>query len=282
MKKKDCSITYLNALGYNVIKLPRVGINPLSLIGKDATTAFLGDLTTMWTGPEPAPLPGPPNPASVVNGKKSAAVDLGFGLNILGSALAVFGATSPSIDLSHTSAQAIEFSYSGVTSSSVDLGLIGGYLPKGRLNADNITVQRYFGTPNASVFLIYEVLRSSSVTINATDSSSNGVALDVPAIQGVVGAKVSVKPSGSSSTGVTFASTDGIAVTFGFKAVRLQLVSDIATGKLTYQDVAPSGDIAFGVGKLPGLPHLPGGTTTVADDPTVLETGPDSCLLDLE
>ena len=279
VKKKDPSITYLNALGYNVIKLPRVGINPLSLIGKDKTTTFLGDLNTMWTGPEPALLPGPPNPASVVNGQKSAALDLGFGLNILGSTLAVFGATSPSIDLSHTTASGIQFSYSGVTSTAVDLGLLGGYLPKGQLNADNITVQRYFGTPSCEVYLIYEVLRSSSITITATDSSSNAVALDVPAIQGVVGAKVHVKPSNASSTGVTFASADGIAVTFGFKAVRLLLVSDIASGKLTFQDVAASGEIAFGVPSYPGVPHPP---EAAAGGPPVLETGPESCLLDIE
>jgi len=274
-KKKDPSITYLNALGYNVIKLPRVGINPLSLIGKDKTTAFLGDLKTMWTGPEL--LPGPPNPASVVNGQKSAALDLGFGLNILASTLAVFGASSPSIDLSHTSAHGIQFSYSGVTSTAVDLGQLGGYLPKGQLDADNITVQRYFGTPGVEVYLIYEVLRSSSITITATDSNGNGVALNVPAIEGVVGAKVSVKPSNASSTGITFASTDGIAVTFGFKAVRLLLVSDIASGKLTYQDVEASGDIAFGVPTYPGLP-----SAAETTGPPILETGPDSCLLDIE
>ena len=278
IKKKDPSITYLNALGYNVVKLPRVGISPLSLIGKDQTTNFLGDLTSMWTGPQPALLPGPPYPASVVNGQKSAALDLGFGLNILGSTLAVFGASSPSIDLSHTSAKGIQFSYSGVTSSSIDLGILGGYLPKGRLNADNITVQRYFGTPCCEVFLIYEVLRSSSITITATDSSNNGVALDVPAIQGIVGAKVSVKPSNASNTAVTFASTDGIAVTFGFKAVRLSLISDIESGKLTFQDVQASGDIAFGVPSYPGLPHA----DASGSGSGVLDTGPDSCLLDVE
>jgi hypothetical protein len=117
-------------------------------------------------------------------------------------------------------------------------------------------------------------LRSSSITITATDSASNGVALDVPAIQGVVGAKVSVKPSTSSNTGITFASTDGIAVTFGFKAVQLSLVSDIASGKLTFQDVEASGDIAFGVPSF--------GSGGAGKPAGVFETGPDSCLLDIE
>jgi hypothetical protein len=271
-KKKDPSITYLNALGYNVIKLPQVGIAPLSLIGKRQTTSYLGALANVWTGPEIA-MPDP-RPASVVNGQKSAALDLGFSLNLLASTLALFGASSPSIDLSHTSAQAMQFSYSGVTSTAVDLGILGGYLPKGKLDADNITVQQYFGKPDASAYLIYEVLRSSSITITATDSNSNAVALNVPEIQGLVGAKVSVKPSNAANTALTFASTDGTAVTFGFKAVKLLLASDLATGKLTFEDVAPSGDIAFGVPSF-------GAASAAAATPGVFETGPDSCLLDI-
>jgi hypothetical protein len=270
-KKKDPSITYLNALGYNVVKLPKAGIGPLSLIGKRQTTSYLGPLASMWTGPELA-IPGPQT-ASVVNGQKSAALDLGFSLNLLASTLAIFGATSPSIDLSHTSAQAIQFSYSGVTSTAVDLGVLGGYLPKGRLDADNLAVQQYFGNPGASAYLIYEVLRSSSITITAKDASSNAVALNVPEIQGLVGAKVSVKPSNAANSAITFASTDGIAVTFGFKAVKLMLVGDLATGNLTFEDVAASGEIAFGVPTLGASP---------ARRPGVFETGPESCLLDLE
>jgi len=270
-KKKDPSITYLNALGYNVIKLPKAGIAPLSLIGKRQTTSYLGPLASMWTGPE-LQMPSPQF-ASVVNGQKSAALDLGFSLNLLASTLAIFGASSPSIDLSHTSAQAIQFSYSGVTSTCVDLGVLGGYLPKGKLDADNLAVQQYFVNPDASAFLIYEVLRSSSITITAKDASSNAVALNVPEIQGLVGAKVSVKPSNASNTAITFASTDGTAVTFGFKAVRLLLSGDLATGKLTFEDVAPSGEIAFGV------PNL---GPAAAVRPGVFETGPESCLLDLD
>ena len=37
-KKKDPSVTFLNKFGYNVVKLPRVGIEPLDLIGMDETT----------------------------------------------------------------------------------------------------------------------------------------------------------------------------------------------------------------------------------------------------
>ena len=34
-KKKDPSITFLNKFGYNVIKLPRTGIEPLDVIGRE-------------------------------------------------------------------------------------------------------------------------------------------------------------------------------------------------------------------------------------------------------
>src|ERR1700722_5255378 len=35
VKKKDPSVTYLNKLGYNVVKLPRTGIEPMDVIGRD-------------------------------------------------------------------------------------------------------------------------------------------------------------------------------------------------------------------------------------------------------
>jgi hypothetical protein len=41
-KKKDPSITFLNKFGYNVVKLPRAGIEPMDIIGKDDTIQWLG------------------------------------------------------------------------------------------------------------------------------------------------------------------------------------------------------------------------------------------------
>lgn len=273
-KKKDSSVTSLNTLGYNVIKNPRTGIAPLDIVGKTSVIRYLGPLSTMWSSDIPVPLPGPPNPSSSIIGKHSDSVDLNFGVSLLANALAVFGMSAPSLDLSHTGATGLQFSYADVTLVSVNLGVIGDYLAKGHFqNPDSLTVKNYFGDPNASVYMITEVLRSTSITVTALDSHSNAVALNLPEIQGVVGAKVAVKPSSDSTATLTFSSAGPtpVAVNFGFQAIRLKLVGDLAAGTFTYDD--PTSDISFGV--------APGAAATQDIDTGVLETGPESCLLDI-
>jgi hypothetical protein len=100
-KKKDPSVTFLNKFGYNVVKLPRVGIEPLDVIGMDETTQWLGPLSAVWKSSVPVPEPSKPRRAAPVNGQKTDQLDLSFGLKILGNALAAFGASVPSLDVAY-------------------------------------------------------------------------------------------------------------------------------------------------------------------------------------
>lgn len=45
----DRSVQTLNSKGYNVIKLPRAGIEPMDILGKDdQSTELLGPLADVW------------------------------------------------------------------------------------------------------------------------------------------------------------------------------------------------------------------------------------------
>ena len=44
MACSDPSLTYLNGFGYNVIRLPRKGIEPLDVLGRDQSLEKLGAL----------------------------------------------------------------------------------------------------------------------------------------------------------------------------------------------------------------------------------------------
>ena len=45
----DPRLTYLNDLGYNVVRLPRKGINPLGVLGRDGKSlSYLGTLDQIW------------------------------------------------------------------------------------------------------------------------------------------------------------------------------------------------------------------------------------------
>src|SRR3569832_1086411 len=110
-KKKDPSVTFLNRFGYNVVKLPRVGIEPLDLIGRDDTTQWLGPLASVWESSVPAPAPSAPRPAAPINGQKTDHLQVTFGLKVLASALAAFGATVPALDVAFSRARKVQFSY---------------------------------------------------------------------------------------------------------------------------------------------------------------------------
>lgn len=265
-KKKDPSLTYLNKLGYNVVRLPRTGIEPLDVIGRDETVQWLGPIAEIWKSAVPQPAPLPPKDAVSVNGQRTDALELSVGLGILKNALAAFGASAPSLDTAYKSAHSVQFSFSDVKIVSVSPFSAGSYLAKGDLATDNPVVRNYFLSGKASAWLIVEVLRSNSITVTATDSHGVEVGVDVPAIQNVVDAKVGVKPSSSSNSTVTFSGPN--AVTFGFAVQQIARVGDA----WELHGAAPSGDIAFGVGEEGGED---------GEAPTIFETGPYECRLDV-
>jgi hypothetical protein len=244
-KKKDPSITFLNKFGYNVIKLPRVGIEPMDIVGKDDTTQWLGPLRSVWASTAPEPVPTAPHAVGAVNGQKTDALDISFGIQILANALAAFGASMPSLDMAYHQARKVQFAYTNVTSTAVAPFDAGNYLAAGTLKTDNPVVKHYFLEPEAEAYLIVDVLKSDSITVTATDEHGGEISVDVPSIQGVVGAKVSVKPSSAANSTITY--TGPQPISFGFIVQEIQRENDL----WHLQGAAPSGSIAFGVRAAP-------------------------------
>jgi hypothetical protein len=262
-KKRDPSVTYLNKLGYNVVKLPRTGIEPMDVIGRDQTMQWLGPIDSIWTSAIPKPQPGPAKPATAVTGQRTDALDLSVGLNILANTLAAFGVTVPSLDVAYKSAHTVQFSYSNVTVTEVSPFSAGSYLTKGELQSDNPVVKNYFLGGHAAAYLIVQVLKSNSITVTSSDEHGVAVDVDLAALQDV-DAKVGIKPSRSGNSTISFTGPD--AITFGF-AVQ-QIARD--GGDWSLHGAAPSGDIAFGSGQQSGAPG-----------PTVFDTGGLDCRLDI-
>lgn len=274
-KKKDPSITFLNKFGYNVVKLPRTGIEPLDVIGRDQVTQWLGPLSRVWTSKSPEPQPGPPNPAAAVNGQRTDSLDLSFGLSILANTLAAFGASVPSLSVAYSRARSVQFTYSDVTSTSIAPFDAGSYLSDGTLQTNNPVVKNYFLGENTKAFLIVEVLKSSSITVTATDAQGVPVEVDIPALQGVVSGKIGVKTSSDSKSAVTF--TGSVPVTFGFSVQQIARVGDT----WTLQGAAPGADIAFS-GPGFGMDQGSAQDAEQAANALVFDTGDNECRLDLD
>jgi hypothetical protein len=279
-KQKDPSVQGLNDLGYNVVRIPRPEIAALTLLGKNTETGKLtefGTLDEYWTTDAKPPKWGFPVPAASVNGQKTNSLELGFGLSILKGVLGVFGASSPAIDLSHTKATGVQFIYTGVTMVSISQEGLGDYMESGTLKVSNPSTQLYITALDAELYILTDLLRATSITVSATDAGGNGVKLDLPEINGVVGGNVSVKPSDATETAVTFASdaANPVPACFGFKALALKWLPTVgaAAGVGTWS-FGHAGNISFGiVAGQAGESKAPG--------PVVFDTGAESCLLDI-
>ena len=114
-------------------------------------------------------------------------------------------------------------------------------------------VEHYFLGEEAEAFLIVDVLKSTSITVTAKDDRGVEVAVDVPAIQGVVGANVKVASSGASNSTIKY--SGATPVTFGFIVMEIHREGD----KWKLQGAAASGGLAFGVHAMAaGKPEAPG------------------------
>ena len=213
---KNPSLTFLNQFGYNVIKLPRTGIEPMHVVGRDETTQLLGPLSSVWKSTLPVPTPNPPRNAADVNGQKTDKIDLKFSLKILENALKAFGASVPSLGFALNKARNISFEFTNVTSTTVEPFDAGNYLAAGDLNTMNPVVQHYF-SDDAEAFLIVDVLKSDSVKMTPSDEHGADISLDVPAIQAAVGRTSRSAPSGASNATLIF--KGAVPVTFGFAAL---------------------------------------------------------------
>jgi hypothetical protein len=236
---KDPSITFLNQYGYNVVKLPRAGIDPLLVLGRDRSLEPLGALDTVWKAPASAPSPGKPTRAVNIDGQKTEKLDLSIGLKMLSNALAAFGATTPSLDVSYKNVRKVQFTLTNVWSVSVAPFVVGEYLASGDLNLSNPVVERFFGNDSSTAYIITEVLKSDTISVTASGSQSTAVDVDIPAISGIAGVTPKVEVHSDKAGTLTFKGKE--MLTFGFKAMEILY----ADGRWAVMGTKPSGKMAF-------------------------------------
>jgi hypothetical protein len=258
---KDPLRTYLNNLGYNVILLPRTGIEPLDVLGKDGgSIERLGTLAQMWSSSIAAPQVDPPQTALGINGQKTASLNLDVGLKFLSNVLGAMGALVPQLSFAYRNARKVEFSFTDVKVAGVDPLALGNHLAAGTLSSNNPFVRRYFEDDDTDAFIITEVLKSNSITAKAQTDDSAGVTVDLPAIQAAVGAKVAVTQNSSQTTELTY--TGDQLLTFGHKVFQIEF----SRGSWSIRGQKPSSDVAF---LTPGM--MEDDTQLADEEPIVFE-----------
>lgn len=235
----DDSLTYLNGIGYNVIRLPRRGIDPLDVLGRDGKSLErLGRLDQIWASSKPVPIPGGSLVAAKISGQRTSELSLSIGLKMLSNVLAAIGAKMPNLDFAYSQASTLQFTFESVTTRGVDAFAVGEYLGAGDLRGPSPVFDRYFLEEDTEAFVITEVLESTSISVTAKDDSKSGIKVDMPAIQNVVGAAVTIDMKAGSGSDLTFSGTE--PVTFGFKAFQIAFA-----GRWRVVRTEPGPDLAF-------------------------------------
>lgn len=223
----DRSTKFLKTLGYNVVRLPRQGIEPLHLIGVQKGEAIqLGGLDKLLaSAPAPMPTIARDEHTTGINGQRSSDLSLSLGLNVLG---AIVGSMGGSLDFKtqYKNAKTITFEYADVLGDSVAPLDVGKYLSDAEVDYDNKIVEQYV-LGNGRLYVITRTIKSTKFRVEAKTSNGGGVDIDVPVLKEILGGKVNVTATASSSTTVTYEGS--IPLVFGFQCLDLGIRDGILT-----------------------------------------------------
>ncbi len=241
----DKSLTYLNGLGFNVVRLPRKGIDPLDVLGREkGNLERLGRLDQLWTSKKTVPQISAPQTAAQINGQSTGEIAATMGLKLLGGVLKAIGATVPELSFAYNNARSLQFTFGNVMLRSVVPLEVGEFLSEGDIHSTNPFVEHYFHDEDTDAFVITEVLESNEITVSAKNDQGGQISANVPAIKDVVGANVSVSAKSAANTEITYKGND--CVTFGFKVFAIAF-----DGRWRITGVAPNPALAFAPGSEP-------------------------------
>lgn len=214
---EDPALTYLNRLGYNVVRLPRAGLMPLEVLGCEGSRPpeRLGALQAVWQSALPVPATTDGDTAAIM-GKSSSNIKVSFGLKILEGVLGAMGATVPQVGLAYSRARTVRFEFTEPAVKRIAPLEIGNYIAGGDLNTANPFVRRYMLSDETRAFVVTDVLLSNSLRVTALDESESGAKVDILAVQGAVGANVEVGATTGVEGDLVYKGKQLLA--FGYKA----------------------------------------------------------------
>ena len=218
---KDPALSALKSIGYNVVQLPRVNLRPTQLlVSSNKRLKQLGELTSVFVpaadGPGIPPVSLDRNGPSIAI-TKTASLDVGVGLNILGGLISALGGSTMGLNFSYAKAAKIQMEYGGTLENSAELALIDQFLSSSRVNPFATAAAQMLDADQ--VYVVTSTLKATTLNVAATDEKKNAIGIDVPVLSGAIGGNLKVSSAGAGSTTIKFEGTTPLV--FGFQAVRL-------------------------------------------------------------
>jgi hypothetical protein len=223
---KDPALSYLNSLGYNVIRHPRAAISPLYLMGRrSGVNEGLGPLPRLIKSDaataRPRPRVSQKEASAGIEGKTTGQLAVGVGLGILKGFLKGIGVeVDIDVDAQFGSAHKLQFSFSKVLVERVEPLDIGTFLSGARADLDNPVVRGYL-QGGGKLYVLHEVIKSAQISVLFDSSSREDLTLKLPLLQKSVAGKATVGLKADKELALSFTGTEPLA--FGFKCLQIWL-----------------------------------------------------------
>lgn len=220
---KDDSLSYLNHLGYNVVKLPRENISPLLVIaGKKQELEVLGPLSDFVLNGQHFPQVICDEKIPDIASKKTNKLELGLGLNVMNRLLSAMGAVSGGLDLNYQKAAQIQILYKDVLSDYVYPTSIESYLLSGSPKKDSLL--RQWMDREGEAYIITRTIKSKSFGVVAYDKSGHSIEIDVKGIQDLLEVCGKINPSKEGTHEIKYNGEQ--LLVFGFQAIAFSITGD--------------------------------------------------------
>ncbi len=233
---KDDSLTYLNEIGYNVIKLPREAIDPLLVLaGPPDNLSVIGPLSDFIAG-GPPPQATRDVPAADISFKKTNRLKASLGLKLIDGFLSHLCNAGASVSSAYSDAAQIQILLQNVLTDSVAISVIANFIDS--LPPTTGTLMDLIRQSGVA-YLITDTAKSNAFGVQSYDASSRKLAVDAKGVQEVLGASAGVSISADAKGAITYQGNRWLR--FGFKAVPFWV--DDRTGKPRFRIGIPSGNL---------------------------------------
>lgn len=225
---KDKSLTYLNDLGFNVVRVPKEGIEPLQVIVKaNGNLERLGPLSHFVVEDVKPPKIDDNNKAANILGKRTDKFDLSLGLNFLERFLKLLGFGGLGIDAFYKDADTIQFEFKNVLSDSILLTTVDKYLRKATPKVATLLIESI--DDDGEAYVINEIIKSDTFGVIAYDSKGAEIGIDTEALNQIVDATTELSINIEAEKLINYKGSKHLP--FGFKAFPFWIEIKDGTGK---------------------------------------------------